>query len=145
MTQRGFRKTKSSQIWVRGLMCIYCGRSLRWKGLGNPDLQHPLCVEGLTLRKSTSPKMAGIEVNPPPHHPTAAGHAYDSNNDTISYHFLGRCVWIIGACSLGSSTSPTQTGVYTLVFHSVRQFARCRHRSEKPWEGKKRNVSGHYI
>lgn len=55
----------------------------------------------------------------------------------MAYHFGGRCVWIIGACFLGSSTSPTRTGVYTRVFHSVRPVAHCWHRSEKPWERKK--------
>lgn len=43
----------------------------------------------------------------------------------MSYLFEGHCVWITGACSLGSSISPTRTGACTLVFHSARPFARC--------------------
>ena len=46
-------------------------------------------------------------------------------------------MWITGACSRGSSTSPTRTGVYTRVFRSVLPFARCWRRSEKPWEENK--------
>lgn len=66
---------------------------------------------------------------------------YTNKHTHISYLCEGRYVWIIGACSRGSSTSPTRTGVCTPVFLSVRPFAHCRHMSEKPWERNKWNVS----
>lgn len=62
----------------------------------------------------------------------------------MSYHFEDRCVWIIGACFPGSSTSPMRTGVYTRVFHSERPLAHYLHRSEKPVGEKHDNVS-HFL